>query len=176
MNIAIGAASPPSTVSFTVALLCFFRAFGETLGVAIGGVIFQNQLKTKLMDNPLLAENAERWSQQATALVAVITAMEDGDVKTHLVQAYSDSLRMIWVVMAVLAAIAGLTSLGVKGYSMLQVNETGQGLVCKEKNNTLKKQECGRGNSSGSESDREGNFGVEADPWVRLEILGKAEL
>jgi hypothetical protein len=40
---------------FTGAMFAFFHSFGQTLGVTIGGNIFQNILKSKTNKDPLLS-------------------------------------------------------------------------------------------------------------------------
>jgi hypothetical protein len=83
----------------------FVRVIGQSIGVALGGVIFQNQIKQKLMSYPLLAPMAGQYSKDATALVSVIKGMSEGLEKTQLIQAYADGLKTIWIVMCVLSGV-----------------------------------------------------------------------
>lgn len=124
---AIQAAIPQSNIAFAVTMLSFLRTFGQSLGVAVGGVIFQNTLKQKLEGYPLLAPQADAYSQDATALVQIIQAMPTGEERAQLVQAYSDSLGVIWLTMLGLAAVAGIASLFTKEYSLNQEHVTNQG-------------------------------------------------
>ena len=43
------ASASNADLPFAGAMYSFFRAFGQTLGVAISGVIFQNVLKKKIL-------------------------------------------------------------------------------------------------------------------------------
>ena len=62
-----------------------------------------------------------RWS-------VLFWGMEAEDSKKmQLVQAYADSIKMIWVVMAALSGAVFISSLFVKGYSLNQKHETIQG-------------------------------------------------
>lgn len=97
------------------------------VGVAIGGTIFQNMIRQKLLKYPLLAPMANEYSKDAAGLVQVIKAMESGLAKTQLVQAYADSIKVIWVTMCGLAGVALFTLLFVKEYSMDITLETEQG-------------------------------------------------
>jgi hypothetical protein len=119
MAITIPAASKPADMAYAVAFFSFFRAFGQGVGVAVGGTIFQNQIKRKLNAYPLLAPLAAEYSKDAAGLVQVmIKAMEKGTARLQLVDAYADSLKVVWATMCGLAAVALVSSLFVKGYSL----------------------------------------------------------
>jgi len=133
MALAIQAAGRQEDAGHAAAFYSFTRVFGQSLGVAIGGVIFQNQIKIKLQGYELLAPLADAYSKDATALIGVIKAMEDSLEKTQLIQAYADALKMIWVVMCALSAVGLVASLATKGYSLNQEHKTLQGFKDKER-------------------------------------------
>lgn len=149
MGLGIQAAGRARDAGHAAAFYSFTRVFGQSIGVAIGGVVFQNQIKQKLLSYPLLAPMAATYSKDSTALVAVIKAMQPGVEKTQLVQAYSDALQMIWIVMTVMSGVALVASLWTKGYSMVQAHETLQGLANQEKQ--VEDPEAGATTSSSSE-------------------------
>ncbi len=60
MNFAIQASASQVDVAFAVAMFSFFRAFGQSVGVAIGEVIFQNAMRKDMMGNTLLASTADQ--------------------------------------------------------------------------------------------------------------------
>lgn len=114
----------------------FFRSFGQTFGVAIGGAIFQNRLTAILLDssNPVVVANAKDWARDASALVEVIKALQDQAIKQELVTAYVDSLRAIWEVMCVFSACMFLLSVAfTKDISLDRELETDQGFIHKRK-------------------------------------------
>ena len=127
MGLGIQAAGRPQDAGHSAAFYSFIRVFGQSLGVAIGGVVFQNQIKQKLLSYELLAPLAGQYSKDATALVSIIKGMEEGTMKTQLIQAYADSLKTIWVVMCALSAVAMVASIFIKGYSLEQEHKTLQG-------------------------------------------------
>ncbi|MCJ1476574.1 hypothetical protein MMC13_005240 [Lambiella insularis] len=128
MNFSVQAASRNEDVAFAVAFFTFFRSFGQTLGIAVGGVVFQNQIYQKLRANPLLAAQALEYSQEASSLVQVINAMADDlPQKAQLVQAYADSLKVIWMVMCALSAVGLLSCFLVKAYTLDIELQTEQG-------------------------------------------------
>jgi len=116
---------------FAGAMYSFFRAFGQTIGVAISGVIFQNVFKKKIL-NTAYAMNASAWSKDASAFVQVVkqwsTVGEEGVMKEVVVKAYVESLRFVWFIMCVLAAVAFLASVfWTKEISLERELETEQG-------------------------------------------------
>ena len=127
MTFSLQASSRNEDIAFAIAFFTFFRSFGQTLGIAVGGVIFQNQIYTKLLAYPLLAAHAQEYSQEASSLVQVIRTMADDlPQKAQLIQAYADSLKTIWVVMCALSAVALLSSAFVQGYTLDVAHETEQ--------------------------------------------------
>ena len=48
MTLALQASARPQDAGHTVAFYSFIRVFGQSLGVAVGGVVFQNQIKQAL--------------------------------------------------------------------------------------------------------------------------------
>jgi hypothetical protein len=129
MAFSIQAAVKPLYIASGVAFFSFFRAFGQAVGIAVGGTIFQNQIRQKILQYPLIAPMAAEYSQDATSLVGIIHAMADGEAKVQLILAYADALKIIWVVMAALAAVAMIASFFTKGYSLDQIHQTEQGFV-----------------------------------------------
>lgn len=133
MALAIPAACEPVDMAHAVSFFTFCRAFGNCAGVAIGGSIFQNQIKRQLVGYPLLAAQAEKYSEDAAALVEIIKLMQPGPMKEQLIQAYADSLKVLWVCMSGLAGLALLSNLGVKAYTLKQALVTEQGFLGKKK-------------------------------------------
>jgi hypothetical protein len=133
MAFSIQAAVDVKDIAFGVAFFSFFRAFGQSIGIAIGGTIFQNQVRQKILGYPLIAPMADAYSQDATSLVRIIQSMADGDAKIQLIQAYADALKIIWVTMCALAGVAMIASFFTKGYSLDQIHQTKQGFVEKRR-------------------------------------------
>ena len=132
MAFALQAATTSKDLAFAVALFSFFRAFGQAIGVAVGGVIFQNQLEKKLLAHPLLAPMASAYSSDASGLVQIIKTMQHGPARTQLIQSYADSLKTVWIVMCALSGVALLSSLFIKGFALDRALETEQGFQVAE--------------------------------------------
>lgn len=127
------AASTNKDMAFAVAMFVFFRSFGQALGVAIGGVIFQNEMANNLRSYPLFFEQASELAKDAVALVEIIrhTSVENG--KLDLQTAYTDSLRTVYIFIAALAGVSLVASLFIKPYDLNVGLETDQGLVKKQR-------------------------------------------
>lgn len=141
------AASTNKDMAFAVAMFVFFRSFGQALGVAIGGVIFQNEMVSNLKAYPMWASQASELARDAAALVEVIqhTAIADG--KLELQQAYTDSLRTVYIVLTVLAGVSAISTLFIKGYDLNVGLETEQGLIVKKAKNNAGEAEKGEAQS-----------------------------
>ncbi|KAL1651229.1 hypothetical protein SLS58_000568 [Diplodia intermedia] len=134
MGMAVQAASSARDQAAAVTMFAFLRALGQTLGVAIGGVVFQNEIRKKLETFPLLAPSAAALSKDASGLVEVIKNMADGSpAKAQLKVAYVFGLRRVWIVMCALAAVAGVVSMFVEGLPLDQALATEQGFRGEEK-------------------------------------------
>lgn len=130
------AASTNKDMAFAVALFVFFRSFGQAVGVAIGGVIFQNEMLRNLKKYPAFAAQAGDLANDAAALVEIIKHTPAGQGKRDLRTAYTDSLRTVYIVMTALAAACLISSLFIKAYNMNVAHETEQGLIVEKKGKT----------------------------------------
>ncbi|KAL2883041.1 hypothetical protein SGCOL_001732 [Colletotrichum sp. CLE4] len=130
MALSIQAACEPALNGQAAAFYSFLRTFGQSVGVAVSGVIFQNAFRNRLLDIPSLADVAEEYSRDATIVVEVIKRMPKSDpTRTELVEAYCDALRAIWISLIAFAGFCVLISVTVKKYSLDQEHVTQQGLV-----------------------------------------------
>ena len=141
MALAVQASVPGKDQAYAANMFSFFRAFGQTLGVAIGGVIFQNQMKKKMLTVPLLADMASEYSKDAAGLVQIIKSMPAGEMKEQLRESYTYALRYIWIVMTVIAGVALLMSVLVKEFDMNGALETEMGFVDKDKETDVEKEQ-----------------------------------
>lgn len=124
----IQASSEPRLNGQAAAFENFLRTFGQSIGMAMSGVIFQNALKTNLLEQPTFATLADEYSRDATALIGIINAMPDGSAKAELAQSYAKSLRVLWLALLALAVVGMLVSIPIKGYSLEQEHVTKQEL------------------------------------------------
>ncbi|KAF6836495.1 major facilitator superfamily transporter [Colletotrichum musicola] len=130
MALSIQAACEPALNGQAAAFYSFLRTFGQSVGVAVSGVIFQNAFREKLQAVPILAHLADEYSRDATIVVEIIKQMpRDAPGRTELVQAYCDALRAIWISLIAFAGFCMFLSIGVKSFSLNQEHVTDQRLV-----------------------------------------------
>ncbi len=122
-------AAEEKDAAYAAAMYTFSRSFGQGIGVATGGAIIQAQLEIKLRAYPLLADQASALSKQASALVEIVKSMDiNSPRRTMIIEAFADSLKIVWVVMAGLSFVGLVASLWTKDLDVNRAPETEQGL------------------------------------------------
>jgi len=121
-------ASDDKNMAFAISLFVFARALGQCIGVAICGVIFQNQMKKNLLKIASLASRADEYSRDASSLVATIRFLPAGERKDDLIRAYADSLKIVWGIMCALSGMAMVGSFFMRRKSLDRAHNTEQGL------------------------------------------------
>jgi hypothetical protein len=127
MALAVQAASTNADMAWAVILFALFRAFGQTVGIAVGGTIFQNQMKKELLKFPLLAANATAYASDASGLVQVLKEMPESPARDQLLLSYTNALRYIYIVMAALAGVAMFASFFTEALDLNRALETEHG-------------------------------------------------
>lgn len=129
LSMAIQASTPNKDMGYAVTMFAFFRSLGQTVGVAVGGVIFQNRILAELRRYPELADRAEEYARDASGLAGTIKHMEDGIIKDQLKASYVKALMWVWIVMCALTGIGLVTSLLTKALPLDRALETDQGFA-----------------------------------------------
>ena len=129
----VQASSEDEDMAYAVTLLAFLRNLGQTIGVAVGGSVFQNQLVKQLMRYENLAPLAEQYAKDASGLVQVIKALPAGPIKTELIHSYAEALKYVWLVSCVFAGSAFLLSLISKEFPIDRELVTEQGFKHEKK-------------------------------------------
>ncbi|KAI4166705.1 MAG: hypothetical protein LQ343_007828 [Gyalolechia ehrenbergii] len=129
-SISLGAqaAGRPQDAGHAITFYSFVRVIGQSLGVGVGEVVLQNQVRKNLNKYPLLAPSAMEYSRDFTVVVRFIHNIEPGIAKTQLAQAYAHSIETVWLIMAALSGAVLMSTLFVRGYPLDQKLETLQGL------------------------------------------------
>ncbi|KAI6818475.1 putative MFS transporter [Hortaea werneckii] len=123
------AASDGRHMATGVAMFAFFRGLGQTLGISIGGTIFQNELSSKLSKQPIFADRAHELAKDATGLVEWMKNAPDGEPLKVMRAAYTDSLRTVYIAIAAVSFVAMVLSIFIKHYDLDKPLETDQYLV-----------------------------------------------
>ncbi len=118
LGVTLQAATTEEDMSSAVAMFTFFRLMGQALGVVIGGVTFQDQIRTKLLAIPSLAPMADQYANDGSALAQQIKFIHDSDDRNMVIQVYADSLKTVWAVLCGVAGLALLASLMITDQSL----------------------------------------------------------
>ncbi|KAJ6090142.1 hypothetical protein N7486_008957 [Penicillium sp. IBT 16267x] len=129
VQLAVQAAANKEFLSIAVTMTAFFRVLGQSVGVAVGGVVFQNRILEKFGNHPELGAEVLKYAQDASSLVEYIKALPVGSASRVLIQSlYAQSLTTVWAVMCGVAGVGLLSSLFVKKYTLNQSFSSKQGL------------------------------------------------
>lgn len=117
----IQAMAESKDAAYAAAMYLFIRTLGQSLGVAMGGTVFQNLLTRHLQDRGLptsIAKDAEGYVKTLWALPATST------LRIEVTHAYVLSFHGVFGVMCGIAGLGLLCSLGVKRFSLDRANES----------------------------------------------------
>lgn len=125
--LAVQASTPPEEAATASTLVIWFRVFGSSLGVAIGGVIFQNRFEAELASVQPSGSISGDLPKNVVLLIEYIKRLPSGDPQRELLrEILAKSFRVVWIATCVFAACAMLVSFFVKEYSMAQEHKTEQ--------------------------------------------------
>ncbi|PNP82993.1 hypothetical protein FNYG_03315 [Fusarium nygamai] len=107
------ASASNSDLPFAASFYAFCRSLGQGIGVAVGGVTFQNEFRKQVEKSPEFASKANEWAKDASALVQILKKSPSSMqlMKETIIHGYIKGLRTVWLVLALLACIAFLVSL-----------------------------------------------------------------
>jgi fucose permease len=110
------AGQPDELQSIAINIFTFFRSLGQTFGIAVGGVVFQNKFGQEVADHnvPVAYRIPSRDTESAFAVIGAFPA----DVGRDYRQIYAKSLQTLWYTGVGVAAVALLTSLLVRSASL----------------------------------------------------------
>jgi MFS family permease len=141
--LAIQSSVPQRQVSMAATLVLFFRSMGQAIGVAIGGVILDNQLQKHMSDAVAkgAANESQAQSLNAVTLVEILKKLPaDASEAIMIRQALVESFQVIWMVMCGFAGLNLILSIFIKEFDMNQNHETEQGFMheVRENNPSIK--------------------------------------
>ncbi|KAF2119430.1 putative MFS multidrug transporter [Lophiotrema nucula] len=126
--LAVQASTPPEEAAMASTLVLWFRGFGQTLGVAIGGTIFQNRMKAELGNVPGFQGNTGAAANDVVRLIEKMKQLSSEDPQLSMLKyAFASSFKIIWAVMCAFAGVVFIASFFIKEYSMRQRHVTEQG-------------------------------------------------
>ncbi|KAG9044554.1 hypothetical protein FS837_007959 [Tulasnella sp. UAMH 9824] len=134
---------PVTETAHALAFFTFVRSYAQTWGVTIGATILQNELKRKLPQPfvEALTNGGGHGVEIAYAAIPAIRALEE-PVKTQVKEAFASSLRIVWLVMAAIAALGTVSVLGMKELRLHEVTDEDWGLKEKKKQADAEQQQA----------------------------------
>ncbi|KAK5080775.1 hypothetical protein LTR05_008480 [Lithohypha guttulata] len=120
VNVSIQAAVEPEYAGQAAAMYAFMRSIGMALGVAIGGTVFQNVMKAKLLalNVPHAAEIAKESEGYIEILKKMSTTGEIGTLRGNIMAGYVHGFKGIWITMTALCAAGLIASVFIKKGSL----------------------------------------------------------
>ena len=126
LQLACQAPQSKRDVGMAVAIFAFLSSFGQVFGVALGGIIFQNQFDAMIsMETGNLPPEYLISGADAAGFVVMLPSVPAA-VQTIFQYVYANSLRGIWVIITALAGIGLLTSFLSKDLMLDQKDNVGQ--------------------------------------------------
>lgn len=107
-------------VAIATSTFVFLRSLGQTFGVAIGGLIFQNQWNknlANLITTKSIPATFQIDGRQAESAVLYLKTLPPSELNT-VKQIYSDSLLAVWIFYIPLAGVTFVASLFMKNYTL----------------------------------------------------------
>jgi Fungal trichothecene efflux pump (TRI12) len=115
VNFAIQSIARAEDCARAASMYAFFRTLGMTIGVAVGGTVFQNMMSDKLAESSLPTSIAHH----AESFVARLKKMDSQDPTRQLIlDAYCYGFQGVYTVMTAVSAIGLLSSLIIRKHSM----------------------------------------------------------
>ena len=126
---------PESTTGTSAGSWAFLRGTGSLFGVAIPGAIFNVRFASLL---PTISsataraklENGQAYQRATASFIA--TQATSPTIKAEIINAFTQSLKCVWIVFAVLAGIGFCLTWGEKEYKMRKELNTVYGLKAKK--------------------------------------------
>jgi len=112
MLIALQATIHHSDIAVATATFSFIVLLGATLGIAIGGTVFQNQMTRLAGDLPVVPGLQGLTGENAGAAVPLIAGLPDS-VRGIVISNFAQSLKMVWVVLTAFTGAGFLASFAI---------------------------------------------------------------
>lgn len=121
LRITIQSAVSNDKTADAMSFYSFIRNVGMTIGTALSGTVFQNQIRINLSGIPTLKSQADDFSKDVVALIPAIPDITDKAAQTSVKKAYADAFSTINIVLCGFSVVALFLSYFVKTYDMNRV-------------------------------------------------------
>ncbi|KAF7502978.1 hypothetical protein GJ744_004765 [Endocarpon pusillum] len=121
VNFAIQSIARGEDCARAASMYVFFRTLGMTIGVAVGGTVFQNIMSYKLKQ---LSQPTSIARQAESFITRLKTYSRDDHTRRDILEAYGSGFQGVFMVMTVVSAVGLLSSLVVRRHSMDKILES----------------------------------------------------
>ncbi|KAK2020381.1 MFS general substrate transporter [Colletotrichum zoysiae] len=107
LGMAAQASVPATDASAASSMTNFFRSLGQTLGIAVGGVVVQNVFRREVEKNETYRAYAAVWARNIARVgraLEALTSPEEQALKQVVVSAVVQGTRAVWLLLCVLSA------------------------------------------------------------------------
>lgn len=121
LAIATQAPQTEENQAITSGLTPFFRAIGQAIGIAVSDAIYQNRLRSYLLNasSGHLNIKADELAKNSASITVVLALLPEGSRdRIELLHAFNKSLHAIWWTMMGISLLGGMLSLLMKEMSM----------------------------------------------------------
>lgn len=118
LSYSIQASTSPEHRVEAAGLYSFFRALGQTFGVAVSSTIFQKILIQRLSNSTKLRQSAHDIGRNAIAMIPTLAKNGTTEVGKELISHYLHSLSTMWVINSAFAATGLLACYFIKDHTL----------------------------------------------------------
>lgn len=120
LNFSTQATAATADVAYSAAMYTFMRSLGMTIGVAIGGSVYQNRMKHKLRIHNL----PEEIATNAEGFIRTLREMPNNRMKADIIDAYVYGFKGVFIVLTAVIGAAFVANLFIKEFSLDQILES----------------------------------------------------
>ncbi|KAL9110534.1 MAG: hypothetical protein Q9227_004892 [Pyrenula ochraceoflavens] len=117
LNFSTQATAETKDVAYSAAMYTFTRSLGMSIGVAIGGTVWQNLMSKKLRDHGL----PEFYAKNAEGFIETLHRMPNNQVKRNIIDSYVYAYKGVFIVLTSIIGAAFVLNLFIKEYSLDQI-------------------------------------------------------
>ncbi|KAF4486950.1 Efflux pump FUS6 [Colletotrichum fructicola Nara gc5] len=113
LNLAAQASVPPAHTPAASSTTNFFRSLGQTVGIAVGGVVVQNVFRREIEASSVYGAYGAMWSRNIVKVGQAVRALKSPEqqaLKSLVVTGVARSTRAVWLLLCILSGTQFLVS------------------------------------------------------------------
>ncbi|KAK1837649.1 MFS multidrug transporter [Colletotrichum chrysophilum] len=113
LNLAAQASVPPAHTPAASSTTNFFRSLGQTVGIAVGGVVVQNVFRREIEASSVYGAYGAMWSRNIVKVGQAVRALKSPEqqaLRSLVVTGVARSTRAVWLLLCILSGTQFLVS------------------------------------------------------------------